>query len=343
MAYGTDIRTLFSCLKKHSPAQVSELEKSYRNIEHGLLSVGIKVHVLQTKEGFANLIDELGGPRMVVRNNKYRGTYHAFCMVLPPVGSARAAISLLECMGVTVGEPLFGNPNVQLQICSPGRLDQERSALHAILFYLGSDTLRQYTLNQFLTTASEDATYKRGRRLVLYDAAYLGGFERDYEWWKVGQTLVIEPMLPFRQPARTDILAGTSSHIDVRQINLIASLLVHAQFPEHRGYWHELGRSFENDARLILKRHELLGLLTAPWVHSGGVGDTQQGDMEFFAALQELTSYAFEERDRMRKKTAPTTSLQPHTNQCILDEVDELLAEYAAVVKFTASQRGKRA
>src|SRR5260370_42042218 len=58
---------------------------------------------------------------------------------------------------------LFSNPEIQIQVCSPGRLDARRSALLAIGFYLGSDTLRRYTLGDLATSFAEHQHYPRGR------------------------------------------------------------------------------------------------------------------------------------------------------------------------------------
>jgi hypothetical protein len=62
--------------------------------------------------------------------------------------------------------------------------------------------------------------------LVLYDAD--GNFDRDFEWWKgFGTHRVIESQLPF-DAGRNDLLAGSASRLDIENINLIATLLVHA-------------------------------------------------------------------------------------------------------------------
>jgi hypothetical protein len=98
------------------------------------------------------------------------------------VGSARSAILLLERIEHFIGSALFSNPEIQIQVCSPGRLGARRSALLAIGFYLGSDTLRRYTLGDLATSFSENQHYPRGRRLVLYDAE--GDFDRNFDWWK---------------------------------------------------------------------------------------------------------------------------------------------------------------
>ena len=96
--------------------------------------------------------------------------------MLPPVGSADAAILLLESIEQYAGCRIFNNPNIQLQVCSPGRLTPRNAALHAIGFYLSSDTLRQYALDDFATTVSE-CHYHRGKRMVIYDAGPFGDFD----------------------------------------------------------------------------------------------------------------------------------------------------------------------
>ena len=89
---------------------------------------------------------------------------------------------------------LFSNPEIQIQVCSPGRLNARRSALLAIGFYLGSDTLRRYTLGDLATSFAERQPYPRGRRLVLYDA--WGSFDRNFDWWKeFGKDRLVEPQL----------------------------------------------------------------------------------------------------------------------------------------------------
>jgi hypothetical protein len=84
--------------------------------------------------------------------NYYKHSRASLCLVLPPVGSARSAILVLECIEHFIGSALFSNPEIQIQVCSPGRLDARRSALLAIRFYLGSDTLRRYTLGDLATS-----------------------------------------------------------------------------------------------------------------------------------------------------------------------------------------------
>jgi hypothetical protein len=130
---------------------------------------------------------------------------------------------------------------------------------------------------------------------VLYDAE--GDFDRNFDWWKeFGKHRLVEPQLPFEN-GRSDLLTGSGSRLDIENINLLATLLVHAQY---QGYWSQLGMQFQEEMEASLQRHVLSGLVDAPWVRTD---DPESDDDEgFFAALQELVAYAFEESVRIKKK-----------------------------------------
>jgi hypothetical protein len=259
--------------------------------------------------------------------------------VLPPVGNARAAILLLECIERFTGSALFSNREIQIQVCSPGRLDARRSALLAIGFYLGSDTLRRYALGDLETTVSRDWQYQRGQRLVIYDAG--GDFERGFEWWERsgnGKDRLIRPQLPFEN-GRSDLLTGNGSRLDIENINLLATLLVHA---EHQGFWSKLGEQFEEDMQSLLDRHLLAGLINAPWVRTGYV--ERAGDAKFFSALQELVAYVFEESVRVTKKSGILFSrsheIPARRSQGILHEMQSLLKKYRTEIERESSLHG---
>jgi hypothetical protein len=172
--------------------------------------------------------------------------------------------------------------------------------------------------------------YQRGQRLVIYDAG--GDFERGFEWWERsgnGEDRRIRPQLPFAN-GRTDLLAGSGSRLDIENINLLATLLVHA---EHQGYWSRLGEQFEEDMRSLLDRHLLTGLVSAPWVRRGNA--ERAGDTRFFSALQELVAYVFEESVRVKKKSKiPFSRSQEITAKSsgILQEMQSLLKKYRTEV-----------
>src|SRR5204862_6722997 len=110
----------------------------------------------QALRSHSNMRSEKTMPAMISdRPLNYKHCHASLCLVLPAVGSARSAILLLECIEHFIGSALFSNPEIQIQVCSPGRLDARRSALLAIGVYLGSDTLRRYTLGDVATSFAE--------------------------------------------------------------------------------------------------------------------------------------------------------------------------------------------
>jgi hypothetical protein len=316
---------LLALLHGHAPAKADAVAHHRRRVENGHLSVGLKIHCLDDGSQFATLVDGLGGAQKILEINSYKHSDASLCLVLPPVGSARSAILLLECIEHFTGSSLFSNPKIQIQVCSPGRLDARRSALLAIGFYLGSDTLRRYTLGELATSFAEHRYYPRGRRLVLYDAE--GDFDRSFDWWTKdsGEHCCVVPHLPF-ESGRTDLLTGSGSRLDIENINFLATLLVHAQY---QGYWSELGMQFQEEIEVLLERHLLSGLIEAPWVRT--VDAKSQDDDRFFAALQELMAYAFEESVRIKKKGRRFPrwhEIPVRSSSGILQEVQSLLQKY---------------
>jgi hypothetical protein len=298
------------------------LAATYRREAHGLLSVGLKIHCLDDGVHFSQLVEALGGPRRVLEVNHYKNECASLCLVLPPVGSATSAIRLIECVEQFIGLPIFGNRQIQLQLCSPGRLSARGSALLGIGFYLGSDTLRRYTPADLRTTFTSHCIYPRGVRLVLYDAE--GDFDRGFAWFN-SQGLS-EPELPFRN-GRTDLLIGSASRLDIQNVNLLATLLVHS---EYNGYWRSLGEQFQQEMEGLLDHHILSGLLAVPWVRVlfAQVGD----DDRFFAALQELVAYAYGEATRVKKRQFVLFNtwrdIPARSPNGILEEMQGLLAKY---------------
>jgi len=160
--------------------------------------------------------------------------------------------------------------------------------------------------------------------LVLYDAR--GDFDRNFDWWKEsGKHRLVEPQLPFEN-GRSDLLTGSGSRLDIQNINLLATLLVHAQY---QGYWKQLGMQFQEEMEALLERHLLSGLVDAPWVRTD---DPESNDDDgFFAALQELVAYAFEESVRIKKKGRRFPGwheIRVRSSPGILQEVQSLFQKY---------------
>jgi hypothetical protein len=323
--YRYSLEDLLVLMHGHAPAKVDAVSLHRRRVEHGHLSVGLKIHCLGDGSQFSTLVEGLGGAQKILDINYYKHSGASLCLVLPPVGNARSAMFLLECIEHFIGSALFSNPEIQIQVCSPGRLDARRSALLAIGFYLGSDTLRRYILGDLATSFSKNPYYPRGRRLVLYDAE--GNFDRNFDWWKgSGKHRLVEPQLPFDN-GRSDLLTGSGSRLDIQNINLLATLLVHAQY---QGYWNQLGMQFQEEMETLLERHILNGLVDAPWVRTDD--PESDDDDRFFAALQELVAYAFEETVRIKKKKSHFfqgwREIPAGSSRGILQEVQSLLQKY---------------
>ena len=324
MAYTYRLQDLLALVQTKVPTDA--LAANFRRVEHGLLSVGLKIHCLDNGEKFDKLIEGLGGASKILGVNHYKDARASLCLVLPPVGSATAATQLIECIEQFIGSPIFGNRQIQLQLCSPGQLSARASALLGIAFYLGSDTLRRYTQADLRTTFQSGFNHPRGIRLVLYDAG--GDFDRDFSWWN--SCGAREPNLPFTN-GRTDLLLGSGSRLDIENINLVATLLVHA---EYDGYWRVLGQEFSVEMEALLERHILTGLLAAPWVRQSWaqIGD----DDRFFAALQELVAYAYGESTRVKQRRLLLFERWrdvPARPNGILEEMQRLLSKYRKLIE----------
>jgi len=313
-----------SVLNVVCPGKVEELACSCLAVEYGCVPVGLKVQYLsRNQKPFTGLIAALGG-NIEVLKNRYKNKRASLCLVLPPVGSARAAILFLECLEKYTGIPFFGNPDIQIQVCSPGRLGNRDAGILTLGFLLGSDTLRMYNLGDLSTTFAFDQDVARGIRMVIYDGG--GSLVKEFEWWdcctasysfKKIKYRIVREQLPFSYE-RTDVLA-CSSRVDIENVNLMATLLVHAMMG---GYWQDIGLGFAKDMTNLLLRHELAGHLDAPWVHTEDKLDIHKlfhANGLFIDAMQEVGAYALDEAERIRKRGGTGG---------ILYEVSNLLRKY---------------
>jgi hypothetical protein len=86
---------------------------------------------------------------------------------------------------------------------------------------------------------------------------------------------------------------------------------------------------FQKEMEALLERHLLNGLVDAPWVRTD---DPESDDDDgFFAALQELVAYAFEESVRIKKKGRLFPGwheIRVRSSPGILQEVQSLLQNY---------------
>jgi hypothetical protein len=92
--------------------------------------------------------------------------------------------------------------------------------------------------------------------------------------------------------------------------------------------WSQLGMQFQEEMEALVERHVLSGLVDAPWVRTE---DPESDDDRFFAALQELVAYAFEESVRIKKKRRLFSGWHEtpvRSSHGILQEVQSLLQKY---------------
>lgn len=298
--------------------EIHDLRTEARRCEDGMLSVGLKIHIMPSvRSRFDPLIFDIADHQNIKHENlgnMFRSSDSWLTLVLPPVGNARAAIRLVRAIGRVVGLPIFGSKDTQIQVCTPGRLSPSMCSFLGAGFYLCSERIRSYSSKQFRTTASYDDSYRRGERLVLYDAYAhdFGEFDPDHPWWNAaGGEIVVLPRFPF-PPSRTDVMVGITDPQDIIDVNMIASLLV---YREYRGAWANLGSWFVDHVRETLFRHQLAGVLAAPWVTDYSAAENRTleavraGDRLFAAALGELSAYALSETERCAREDAVTGML----------------------------------
>ena len=106
MSYRYSLEDLLVLLHKHAPAKVDAVALHRRHVEHGLLSVGLKIHCLNNGSQFSALVTGLGGSQKILDVNSYKDARASLCLVLPPVGNARSAILLLSALGTSL-DPYF--------------------------------------------------------------------------------------------------------------------------------------------------------------------------------------------------------------------------------------------
>jgi hypothetical protein len=91
---------------------------------------------------------------------------------------------------------------------------------------------------------------------------------------------------------------------------------------------------FQEEMEALLERHLLNGLVDAPWVRTDD--PESDDDDRFFAALQELVAYAFEESVRIKKKKGRLFlgwhEIPVRSSHGILQEVQSLFQKYRSEV-----------
>src|SRR5438034_11653456 len=75
---------------------------------------------------FSTLVEGLGGAQKILDVNYYKHSHASLCLVLPPVGSARSAILLLECIEHFIGPTRYKvitavTPQVEIRLTTRSR------------------------------------------------------------------------------------------------------------------------------------------------------------------------------------------------------------------------------
>ena len=83
--YGYSFEDLLGLLHAHAPAKVDAVARHRRRVEHGRLSVGLKIHCLGDGSQFSTLVEGLGGAQNILDINYYKHSHASLCLVLPPL------------------------------------------------------------------------------------------------------------------------------------------------------------------------------------------------------------------------------------------------------------------
>src|SRR5438445_1078566 len=109
-------------MHEHAPTKVDAVTLDRRRVEHGRLSVGLKIHCLGDASRFSTLVEGLGGAQKILDINYYKHSCASLCLVLPPGGSARSAVLLPEWIEHLIVSARVSSPERQIQVCSLARL-----------------------------------------------------------------------------------------------------------------------------------------------------------------------------------------------------------------------------
>jgi hypothetical protein len=97
------MENLLSVLHPSCPAEADALCKTRRRVEHGLTTVGLKIHCFDDKWELLNLIKALGVWCEVIGSRIYAHARASVTVILPTVGNARSAKGQM----ITGGPPSY--------------------------------------------------------------------------------------------------------------------------------------------------------------------------------------------------------------------------------------------
>src|SRR5207244_8641186 len=83
VSYWYSFEDLLALLQGHAPAKVDAVALHRRRVEHGHLSVGLKIHCLGDGSQLCTLVEGLGGAEKILDVNYYKHSHASLCLVLP--------------------------------------------------------------------------------------------------------------------------------------------------------------------------------------------------------------------------------------------------------------------
>jgi hypothetical protein len=97
VSYRYSFEDLLALLHGRAPAKVDAVALHRRRVEHGHLSVGLKIHCLGDGSQFSTLVEGLGGAQKILDVNYYKHSHASLCQ-----GGAVCSIPLTAKTGVRV-------------------------------------------------------------------------------------------------------------------------------------------------------------------------------------------------------------------------------------------------
>ena len=82
VSYRYSFEDLLALLHGHAPAKVDAVALHRRRVEHGHLSVGLKIHCLGDGSQFSTLVEGLGGAQKILDVNYYKHSHASLWAVL---------------------------------------------------------------------------------------------------------------------------------------------------------------------------------------------------------------------------------------------------------------------
>jgi hypothetical protein len=302
---------------KSKYTDISEINKTdylrfierVRTVENGQLPIGIKIHCLKNAHPAKDYLQQ-----------GYFAAHNAnSCFNLPPVGNVQVSIELLKKIEEKSGVKILNNPeNYYVQICNPGRLNNENAGLLTIGFYLSSDVIRDFKQIDLNTTHH----HLTASKIAIYDA---GVQDNEFQYYGLNDSGELSILSTLPQEGRTDILWGITEQ-DIRNVNLISTLLFHSQFG---GFFKEIGDEFKTEFKKILNKHYLGGSLETIWINKGGhkIGGEdvpQKPSYKYEQVMSDIQSYVMDEAKRIIKANEAGPAYQ-NEELSIFDDIAALM------------------